>query len=127
MGNHNTGDIGVTVQTEFLRDQSDPHEERYAFGYTITISNHGKQAARLLSRHWIITDANGKVEEVLGEGVVGEQPLIQPGRSFRYSSGAILPTPVGSMHGSYTLVRNNGEYFDTIIPPFSLAIPELVN
>jgi ApaG protein len=100
---------------------------RFAFSYTITISNHGKQSARLLSRHWIITDADGKVQEVQGEGVVGEQPTIQPGRSFRYTSGAILPTPVGSMHGSYSFVSNTGEYFDAIIAPFRLAIPELVN
>lgn len=119
--------IGVTVHTKFLREQSEPQQRRFAFSYTITISNYGKQSARLLTRHWVITDADGHVQEVHGDGVVGEQPLIQPGSNFRYSSGAVLPTPVGSMHGSYTLVANNGDYFDAIIPPFSLAIPELVN
>lgn len=119
--------INVIAQTEYLREQSDPNKSHYAFGYTITISNHGHQGARLLRRHWIITDANGNIKEVYGEGVVGEQPLIQPGRSFRYSSSAILPTPVGSMHGNYTMVSNSGDYFDTIITPFRLAMPELVN
>jgi ApaG protein len=119
--------IGVTVSTEFLRDHSDPQQNRFAFGYTITISNHGKISARLLTRHWVITDANGIAQEVHGEGVVGEQPLIQPGRSFRYTSGAILTTPVGSMHGTYTMVNPNGNYFDAIIPAFRLAMPELVH
>ncbi len=119
--------IGISAQTQFLREHSDPSQQRYAFGYTITIINHGTQSARLLTRHWIITDANGHVQEVHGEGVVGEQPLIQPGQSYRYSSGAILSTPVGSMHGTYTMVSNSGNYFDAIIAPFSLAMPELVN
>lgn len=119
--------IRVSVHTQFLREQSEPQQRRFAFSYTVTISNFGKQSARLLTRHWIITDANGQVQEVHGDGVVGEQPLIQPGRSYRYSSGAVLPTPVGSMHGSYSMVAHNGECFDAIIPPFSLAIPELVN
>ncbi|MGE3320093.1 MAG: Co2+/Mg2+ efflux protein ApaG [Candidatus Berkiella sp.] len=119
--------IGVTVSSEFLRDHSDPHQSRFAFGYTVTISNHGEKSARLLTRHWVITDANGKAQEIHGEGVVGEQPLIQPGRSFRYTSGAILTTPVGIMHGTYTMVDPNGSYFDAIIPPFRLAMPELVH
>lgn len=122
-----TDKIVVTTRTEYLREHSDPNQNRYAFGYIITIFNHGPQPARLLTRHWIITDANGEVQEVHGQGVVGEQPLIQPGRSFRYSSGAILPTPVGSMHGVYTMITNTGDYFDAIIPPFRLAMPELVN
>ncbi|MBS0288839.1 MAG: Co2+/Mg2+ efflux protein ApaG [Proteobacteria bacterium] len=119
--------IGVTAQTQYLREHSDPSQNRYAFGYAITISNHGTQAARLLTRHWIITDANGHVQEVHGEGVIGEQPLILPGQSYRYSSGAILSTPVGSMHGTYTMLSHTGNYFDAIIPPFRLALPELVN
>jgi ApaG protein len=119
--------IEVAVATQFLRPHSSPSQNRFAFGYTITISNHGNISARLLTRHWIITDANGVTEEVHGEGVVGEQPLIQPGRSFQYSSGAILTTPVGSMHGTYTMVNPNGNYFDAIIPPFRLAMPELVH
>jgi ApaG protein len=119
--------IEIAVQTQFLREHSEPQQRRFAFSYTITISNHGQQAARLLTRHWIITDANGHVQEVHGEGVVGEQPTIHPGRSFRYSSGAILSTPVGSMHGNYTFVSNGGDFFEALISPFRLAMPELVN
>jgi len=119
--------IHVGVVTEFLREHSDPHQQRFAFGYTITIRNDGNQAARLLRRHWIITDANGEVQEVRGEGVIGEQPLIAAGRSFTYSSGTLLATPVGSMQGTYTMISPEGEYFDVLIPPFRLAMPELVN
>ncbi len=119
--------IGITAQTHYLPEHSDPSQQRYAFSYTITISNHGTKAARLLTRHWIITDANGHTQEVHGEGVVGEQPLIQPGQSYRYTSGAILPTPVGTMHGTYTMLNSQGNYFDAIISPFSLALAELVN
>ncbi len=119
--------IRVTVSTEFLPEHSVPQQGRFAFGYTITISNDSKKPARLLTRHWIITDANGDVQEVQGEGVVGEQPLIQPGRSFRYTSGAILTTPVGSMHGTYKMVSPDGHFFEATIPPFRLAIPELVH
>lgn len=123
MDNH----IAITAQTQFLPEHSLESDNRFAFGYTITISNHGSQAARLLSRHWIITDGNGHVQEVHGDGVVGEQPLIQPGQSYRYSSGAILSTPVGSMHGTYTMLSECGNYFDAIIKPFRLAMPEMVN
>lgn len=123
----NLSPIKVVVQTEFLRDQSDPAKNQFAFGYTITISNFGKLSARLLRRHWIITDANGQVQEVYGEGVVGEQPLIHPGKSYSYSSGAILPTPVGTMEGTYTLINDCGNYFETPISPFRLAMPELVH
>lgn len=122
-----TNDIGVSVQTNFLREQSDPIQTHYAFSYTVTISNLGKRAARLLRRHWIITDADGNVQEVHGEGVIGEQPLIHPGQSYRYSSYAVLTTPVGSMQGTYTLISDLGHYFDAIISPFRLAMPELVN
>jgi len=123
----NSTSIKIVVQTEFLRDQSDPSRNHYTFGYTITISNFGKQSARLLRRHWIITDANGNIQEVYGDGVIGEQPLIHPGRSFSYTSGAILPTPVGTMQGTYTLISDGGEYFDAPISPFRLAMPELVH
>lgn len=119
--------IAVTVSTQFLQAQSEPSKGRFAFSYTITIRNYGQQAAKLMSRHWIITDANGGVQEVHGEGVVGEQPLILPGKSYCYSSGAILSTPVGSMHGTYTLKTENGDFFDAPIPAFSLAMPMLVN
>jgi len=119
--------IAITVQTQFLNDQSDPAQQRFAFGYTITIRNNGKEAAQLLSRHWIITDSDGNVQEVRGKGVVGEQPRIPPGESFSYSSGAVIPTPVGSMHGTYTLINDHGDHFEATIPAFRLAIPGLVN
>ena len=97
------------------------------FAYTITIRNEGTVPARLLSRHWIITDANGKVQEVVGDGVVGEQPHLEPGEGFRYSSGAILETPVGSMQGRYRMVADDGEHFDAPIAPFTLAVPGLLH
>jgi ApaG protein len=97
------------------------------FSYTITIRNQGVVPAKLLTRHWIITDANGKVQEVRGEGVVGEQPHIKPGEGFRYSSGAVLETPVGAMQGAYSLVNDQGETFDAPIAPFRLAVPGMLN
>lgn len=115
--------IRIEVETAYLDQQSDPGEGRYAFAYSITISNDGLIAARLLSRHWIITDADGGVQEVRGEGVVGEQPLIRPGEGFRYSSGAIIPTPVGSMRGAYQMVDETGRRFDAPIAAFTLARP----
>lgn len=115
--------IRIKVETTYLDHQSDPDESRYAFAYSITIRNEGTVAARLVSRHWIITDADGGVQEVRGEGVVGEQPLIRPGEGFRYSSGAILPTPVGSMRGAYQMVDEAGRRFEAPIAPFTLARP----
>ncbi len=115
--------IRIEVETAYLDQQSEPGEGRYAFAYSITISNDGPIAARLLSRHWIITDADGGVQEVRGEGVVGEQPLIRPGEGFRYSSGAIIPTPVGSMQGAYQMVDETGRRFDAPIAAFTLARP----
>ena len=102
-------------------------EGRFVFAYTITIRNEGQVPARLLTRHWIITDANGKVQEVDGEGVVGEQPHLVPGQGFRYSSGAILETPVGAMQGSYRMVADDGEQFDAPIAPFTLAMPGVLH
>ena len=119
--------IRVDVDTSYLEDQSDPKERRYVFSYTITIRNEGQVAARLMTRHWIITDANGKVQEVQGEGVVGEQPYLKPGQGFRYSSGAILETPVGVMQGSYRMVADGGEVFDAPIAPFTLAMPGMLH
>ena len=116
--------IQIQVQTDYLDDQSDPSTERYVFSYTITIANTGQEPARLLNRHWIITDADGKVEEVKGEGVVGKQPYLRPGEAFRYTSGAVLKTPVGSMHGSYGMEGDDGTRFDAEISPFSLAVPQ---
>lgn len=115
--------IRIDVETAYLDQQSDPGEGRYAFAYSITISNDGPVAARLLSRHWIITDADGGVQEVRGVGVVGEQPLIRPGEGFRYSSGAIIPTPVGSMRGAYQMVDETGRRFEAPIATFTLARP----
>ena len=119
--------IRVDVDTSYLEDQSDPKERRFVFSYTITIRNEGNVPARLLTRHWIITDSNGKVQEVRGEGVVGEQPYLKPGQGFRYSSGAVLETPVGAMQGSYQMVADDGEQFDAPISPFRLAMPGLLH
>jgi ApaG protein len=122
-----TGAIRVSVETNYLAEQSDPGSERYVFSYTITIHNAGDEAAKLLRRHWIITDANGKVQEVRGDGVVGEQPHLEPGQGFRYSSGAILETPVGTMEGSYQMVTDEGHAFDAPIAPFRLAMPGILH
>ena len=119
--------IRVDVATSYVEDQSNPTEGRFVFAYTITIRNEGQIAARLMTRHWIITDANGKVQEVQGEGVVGEQPHLKPGQGFRYSSGAILETPVGVMQGSYRMVADGGEVFDAPIAPFTLAMPGMLH
>jgi len=118
--------IRVEVSTSYLDEQSSPSEQRYVFSYTITIRNEGQRAAKLLTRHWIITDANGRVKEVRGEGVVGEQPHLEPGQGFRYSSGAVLETPVGTMEGSYQMVDADGQHFDAPIAPFRLAIPGIL-
>ena len=119
--------IRVDVATSYVEDQSNPTEGRFVFAYTITIRNEGQVAARLMTRRWIITDANGKVQEVQGEGVVGEQPHLKPGQGFRYSSGAILETPVGVMQGSYRMVADGGEVFDAPIAPFTLAMPGMLH
>ena len=119
--------ILVDVATDFVDGQSEPDRDRYVFSYTVTISNLGDIPARLLTRHWLITDANGNVQEVRGDGVVGEQPHLAPGQQFRYSSGAVLNTPVGAMEGSYQMVADNGEHFDAAIAPFTLAVPGLLH
>ncbi|MCU0760345.1 MAG: Co2+/Mg2+ efflux protein ApaG [Steroidobacteraceae bacterium] len=119
--------VTVEVQTAFLAEQSAPRDQRYVFSYTITIRNQGSVAARLMTRHWIITDSNGKVQEVRGSGVVGEQPHLKPGQAFRYSSGAVIETPVGAMQGSYQMVGDDGEKFEAPIPPFRLAMPGVLN
>lgn len=118
--------IRIDVETAYLEEQSDPKEARFVFSYTITIRNEGAEAARLLTRHWVITDANGKVQEVRGSGVVGEQPHLKPGQGFRYSSGAVLETPVGSMQGSYQMITDEGQRFDAPIPVFRLAMPGIL-
>jgi ApaG protein len=118
--------IRIEVETSYLDEQSDPRERRYVFSYTITIRNEGTVPARLMTRHWVITDANGKVQEVRGDGVVGEQPHLKPGQGFRYSSGAVLETPVGAMQGSYQMVTDEGLKFDAPIAAFRLAMPGIV-
>ncbi len=119
--------ICIDVETSYLGEQSDPHDQRYVFAYTITIRNEGGLSATLLTRHWIITDANGAVKEVRGDGVVGEQPRLEPGQGFRYSSGAILETPVGTMEGTYQMVDEQGRRFDAPIPLFRLAMPGILH
>ncbi len=119
--------IQVSAVTNFLESQSEQQAGRYVFSYTITIHNFGPSPAKLLSRHWVITDANGKVQEVHGEGVVGEQPHLAPGEFFRYTSAAMIETPVGVMRGEYQMMSDDGELFDAIIPPFTLAIPRVLH
>ena len=119
--------LEIDVVTRYLEEQSEPEARRYVFAYTITLRNSGQVAARLLTRHWLITDANGEVQEVRGEGVVGEQPHLSPGQGFRYSSGAVLETPVGTMQGSYQMLADDGERFDAPIPAFRLAMPGVLN
>ena len=119
--------IRVDVETSYLDEQSDPRESRYVFSYTITIRNEGQVPARLLTRHWIITDANGNVKETRGDGVVGEQPYLKPGQGFRYSSGAVIETPVGTMQGSYQMVADDGTHFDAAIPEFTLSVPRVLH
>ena len=113
--------ITVNVIPQYLKDQSDPGQDQYVFAYTVTLLNSGSTPARLLTRHWIITDADGKTQEVRGPGVVGEHPHLSPGESYEYTSGAILPTPVGSMMGSYQMQDDDGNLFDAVIPAFTLS------
>lgn len=119
--------IDVSVQTRFVPDQSKPDDGRYVFAYTITVRNEGEVPARLLARHWVITDANGKIEEVSGDGVVGEQPWIRPGDDYEYTSGAVLETPVGVMSGSYQMLADDGTRFNAAIPRFTLSIPRTLH
>ena len=119
--------IRVEVETTYIQDQSAPDDNRYVFAYTITITNQGSIAAQLLNRHWIITDANNKVQEVRGEGVIGEQPYLQPGDSFRYTSAAMIETPVGCMQGEYQMIADDGFEFDAEIPAFNLATPNTLH
>ena len=119
--------IRVEVETSYIEEQSDPRDKRFVFSYTITIRNEGQVPARLLTRHWIITDANGNVKETRGDGVVGEQPYLKPGQGFRYSSGAVIETPVGTMQGSYQMIGDDGRHFDAPIAPFRLAMPGVLH
>ena len=119
--------ISIDVETTYLDEQSEPREQRYVFAYTITIRNEGEVPAKLLTRHWIITDANNKVVEVKGLGVVGQQPLLKPGESFEYTSGTNLETPVGTMRGTYQMVAEDGHHFDAGIPLFTLSVPRVLH
>lgn len=125
--NHEIYKIEVDVETQYIPEQSTPEQNRYVFAYTITIRNTGTVAARLLTRHWIITDSNYKVQEVRGEGVVGEQPYLRPGEGFQYTSGAMLETPVGTMEGSYSMMSDDGIDFDAKIPTFILSTPRTLH
>jgi ApaG protein len=119
--------IAIDVATRYLDDQSEPEQDRYVFAYTIHIRNTGSVPARLLGRHWFITDANGNVQEVTGEGVVGEQPWLRPGEDFSYTSGAVLETHLGTMHGSYEMLADDGTRFDAPIDPFTLSMPRTLH
>ena len=123
----NPYDIEVSVETAYVAEHSEPAEDRFVFAYTITLVNRGSVSAQLLSRHWVITDADSQVEEVRGEGVVGEQPVLKPGEGFRYTSGAVIETPVGTMHGSYQMVAEDGQAFDATIPQFILSAPRVLH
>ncbi|WP_296132776.1 Co2+/Mg2+ efflux protein ApaG [Pseudomonas sp. Ga0074129] len=115
--------IDVSVVTRYLPEQSQPEQSRFAFAYTVTVSNNGELPAKLLSRHWVITDGDGRVQEVRGAGVIGQQPLIAPGASHTYSSGTVMATRVGIMQGSYQMLAEDGKRFDALIEPFRLAVP----
>jgi len=117
----------VTVKTQYLEDQSDPDRSQYVFAYAVTIKNSGNVAAQLISRHWVITDANNHVQEVRGLGVVGHQPLLQPGEQFEYTSGTTLATPQGTMHGEYFCVAEDGAQFESPIPEFVLSLPRTLH
>jgi len=117
----------VRVQSRYLAERSSPEEEQWFFIYTVEIANLGEETVQLVSRHWIITDANGVVQEVRGPGVVGEQPVLQPGQSFTYTSACPLQTPFGTMHGTYQMVPTGGGQFDATIAPFSLGEPHSIN
>ena len=119
--------ITVSAKSAFIPDQSDEDKDRYVFAYTITIKNTGTVGAKLLTRHWIITDARNQVQEVKGEGVVGEQPFLKPGESFEYTSGASIATPVGTMRGAYHMVAEDGTRFEASIPEFALAMPRVLH
>lgn len=115
--------IDVSVATQYLPEQSQVEQNRFAFAYTVTITNNGQVAAKLISRHWLITDGEGRVQEVRGAGVVGEQPLIVPGQTHTYTSGTVMATPVGTMQGSYQMIAEDSTPFDAHIAPFRLAVP----
>ena len=119
--------IDIEVQPAFITEQSDPEKNHYVFSYTVTIRNNGSTPAKLLTRHWVITDGDGQIQEIKGDGVIGEQPHLQPGEGFQYTSGTFMNTPFGTMHGSYQMLADSGETFDAAIPSFQLAVPHTLN
>jgi ApaG protein len=127
MSDTTTRGVRVQVQTAYVPERSSPRDAHYFFAYRIRISNVGEETVQLISRHWIITDGRGEVEHVQGPGVVGEQPVLEPGETFEYTSFCPLPTPIGSMHGTYQMVTAGGSAFDAEIAPFSLAMPQALN
>ena len=127
MSNTVTKGIRVTVKSQFLPERSSPSAKQYVFAYTVRITNEGTETAQLRTRHWVITDGNGKVQEVRGDGVVGAQPVLRPGQHFEYTSGCVLPTPRGTMEGTYQMVREDGVQFDAQIAAFPLALPHSLN
>ncbi|MEJ1298410.1 MAG: Co2+/Mg2+ efflux protein ApaG [Candidatus Sedimenticola sp. (ex Thyasira tokunagai)] len=127
MSRESSHKIEIDVQSQYIEDQSRPGDDHYVFAYTVTIRNNGSVAARLMGRHWTITDADGGVQDVYGDGVIGQQPFLKPGEDFSYTSGTALKTPVGSMQGSYQMRSEKGEHFDAPIPPFSLASPKILH
>jgi ApaG protein len=127
MGEGTNQGIKVDVKTAYLAERSEPARNQYVFAYTITLTNAGDVPAQLISRHWIITDADHNVQEVRGLGVVGQQPLLQPGETFEYTSGATLATAMGTMHGTYQMVAEDGRGFEVPIPPFTLSVPRVLH
>jgi len=119
--------IDIKVQPAFIAEQSEPEKNHYVFSYTVTIRNNGSTPAKLLTRHWIITDGDGLIQEIKGEGVIGEQPHLKPGEGFQYTSGTFMNTPYGTMHGSYQMIADSGEKFDAKIPSFQLAVPNTLH
>ncbi|HUP91231.1 MAG TPA: Co2+/Mg2+ efflux protein ApaG [Solimonas sp.] len=122
-----TRNIRITVKPRFVPEQSEPERSQYLFAYHITIRNEGTHTVQLKTRHWVITNGEGKVEHVRGPGVVGYQPVLKPGEDFQYTSGCPLATPVGTMHGEFSMVTESGEMFDALIEPFRLAVPSVLN
>lgn len=127
MSDSHSHHISVEVDTQFIEEQSEPDGNRFVFAYTVTVRNEGQVPAQLLARHWVITDSNGKVREVRGDGVVGEQPHVNPGEGFQYTSGALLETSVGTMRGSYRMRGDDGQLFEADIPQFTLSVPRTIH
>ena len=127
MVNDPVNKIDIKVLPAYIADQSDPVNNHFVFSYTVTIRNNGSKPARLLTRHWVITYGDGLVQEVKGDGVIGEQPYLQPGEDFQYTSGTFMSTPFGTMHGSYQMISDSGEKFDAEIPTFQLTVPNALH